>query len=988
MSLDGLARATCAVYVDGHRDGSGTLVTGTHVLTAAHVLRRSGPVAIRFRDGLSREDIPVTQVPLGPDADSLDIAVLEVRSGPDIPPPAVLWPAKRLPSETKAYGYPVQEGVVPRGVWRDSVVGGAVQGGRVQLDWHDTGTLVGHSGGPVGDKVSGLMVGVLVEGAKAGHFDRMVTLAAARSAWDGLPRPWLFAGENARAHFTQRAKGQRSIASGGDIFQGRREALEVVRNWLFTDTGPGVPLVITAQPGAGKSAVLARAAVDMERTWPSDGIAFHARSAAVIDLVDAVAAACGLDTPSSWQELIAVLAEREVQDVLILAVDALDEAASEQDRAQLRQVLRELARLSWFRVVVATRPLAARDAYGPGTHLHALGVIGGSNSRNLVDLDTDRFFSAEDLIAYADVLLGQLGVTNPGPPGKAWQFYQENPSARGMLANVVASRADRNYLVTGMSAFQLAEDDTVHDPTSATFNPTVIPRGIGEALSKHFDRLPVQRRWREVGLLTALAYGRGAGLDDQRWLAFTRALGDTDVTIADLAELKASAAADYLLEGSTEAGEQVTRLFHQALADELIVRRNRHDDEARLVQLLLTEGGDRRWLSCSRYSRDYVPSHAAEAGRLESLLSEADFLVSMTPTAMRAAVAGLRRSDRRDPASIYEISLPFLDNNPEVNAAVLEFISQTQGNQALSKKLSNLRVKKPYKIIGNIRPFDLSLARFDGHTASVTGVAALGWRGLDHPVVVTTSMDGTARVWDPRDPSRELARFDGHASGVFGVAALGWPGLDHPVVVTTSSDRTARVWDPRDPSRELARFDGHAGGVVGVAALGWPGLDHPVVVTTSSDRTARVWDPRKPHRELARFDGHTANVMGVAALAWRERDHPVVATASLDGTARVWDSRKPQRELARFNGHGGPLFGVATLDWPGVDHPVVVTTSVDGTARVWDPRDPSRELACLPLFGESLSCVVLTRKTFAFASFRGLVIFELRKKIFQLDAFS
>ena len=71
----------------------------------------------------------------------------------------------------------------------------------------------------------------------------------------------------------------------------------------------------------------------------------------------------------------------------------------------------------------------------------------------------------------------------------------------------------------------------------------------------------------------------------------------------------------------------------------------------------------------------------------------------------------------------------------------------------------------------------------------------------------------------------------------WGVAALEWPGLDHPVIVTTSSDGTARVWDPRDPGRELARFDGHTGGVWGVAALEWPGLDHPVIVTTS--RTGR-----------------------------------------------------------------------------------------------------------------------------------------------------
>jgi WD40 repeat protein len=85
-------------------------------------------------------------------------------------------------------------------------------------------------------------------------------------------------------------------------------------------------------------------------------------------------------------------------------------------------------------------------------------------------------------------------------------------------------------------------------------------------------------------------------------------------------------------------------------------------------------------------------------------------------------------------------------------------------------------------------------------------VAALEWPGLNHQVIVTTSADGTARVWDPRQPRRELARFDRHTDAVFGVAALEWPGLNHQVIVTTSLDRTARVWDPRDSGPELATF--------------------------------------------------------------------------------------------------------------------------------------------------------------------------------------
>ena len=584
--LGSAARASCAIYVDGSHTGTGTLVTDSHVLTVAHVVRRSGELlTIRFSEGLSGEAIPVDRLSLGTDAEELDIAVLMLGPSGERPAPVRLWPARRLPLATGTFGFPFGTEEILHGVWRYSQVSGIAKRGRVQLDWVDAGTVPGQSGGAVCDRQSGLMVGVLVEGSNVGHFDRMIPLSAVRRVWDGLPRPWLFAGENAWAHFIQRAEGQRSTARGGDLFRGRRQALAAVRGWFSAVAGPGVPLVITGQPGAGKSAVLARATLDIERTGRSDGVAFHARGAVAVDLVDAVAAACGLDTPDSWQELVATLAAQDRRDVLAVAVDALDEAASDYDLADLRQALRELARLDWLRIAVATRALASRDPYDPGTHLSALGVTGGGRSSNLVDLDSDRYFAVEDLISYVDSMLAQSSFANPGPPGGAWQWYRQNPQARAQVAQVVANQADRNYLVAGMSAFQLSEDDTVLDPASATFDSSAVPRGIGEALRKYLDTLPVQRRRRAEGLLTALAYGSETGVDDDRWLAFTHALGYDDVTIEDVAELKASAAADYLLETSTEMGGLTTRLFHPALVDELLARRDRSGDEARLRSL-------------------------------------------------------------------------------------------------------------------------------------------------------------------------------------------------------------------------------------------------------------------------------------------------------------------------------------------------------------------------------------------------------------------
>ena len=58
---------------------------------------------------------------------------------------------------------------------------------------------------------------------------------------------------------------------------------------------------------------------------------------------------------------------------------------------------------------------------------------------------------------------------------------------------------------------------------------------------------------------------------------------------------------------------------------------------------------------------------------------------------------------------------------------------------------------------------------------------------------------------------------------MWGLATLAWPGLHHPAVVTTSDDGTARIWDPHQPDTELARLtllgQGRGVTVIGAAQL-------------------------------------------------------------------------------------------------------------------------------------------------------------------------
>jgi len=202
------------------------------------------------------------------------------------------------------------------------------------------------------------------------------------------------------------------------------------------------------------------------------------------------------------------------------------------------------------------RPLyAGRPAAFPG--------VGSRDDHNVVDLDSDTYFDPEGLRQFAAALLAQEGMDNPAPPGAAWSKYRVRHEVCDRLATVIAERAGRNFLVAAMAADPLSAVPTMIDPAAKGFDPAGMPSKVGEALSKYLDRLPEQRRERDRGLLTALAYARGAGVDDAVWLGFAAALGHSAAP-ADLDAMRRSQAADYLLQTmTTERGARPNADFLQ-----------------------------------------------------------------------------------------------------------------------------------------------------------------------------------------------------------------------------------------------------------------------------------------------------------------------------------------------------------------------------------------------------------------------------------------
>ena len=943
-----VAQATAAVFIDGRRAGSAVLVGPRYLVTAAHVLQDQDPgtlamvaveqVELEFPTqgpGGQPGRAAAARVALGPAGAEVDVAVLDL--GGDrpgwLPAPVPVWSAARPPGRVQVFGYPLAEGPL-NGVWRQFTVAGPATAGAVQLDWSgDAGSFPGHSGGPVIDAAGHALAGILVEGAERGRFDRFVPVTLIARVWPGLPRPWLMTGAEpgeARSHFTRRARGQRSAARGGDLFRGRAVALDRTRGWLTAVVAPGQPLVLTGQPGAGKSAVLARAALSVEARHGGPGLAFHAHDATISDFLTALADLTGVDTPTSADELVTSLADLPGQPLTRVVLDALDEAASDRDRRQITGALAELAVLPWLRVAVATRTMAAGNPFAPGGLLATLGVATRDDD-NLVDLDSDAYFDLEGLRRFAAALLAQDGMDRPGPPGTVWTQYRAERGVCDRLAAVIAERAGRNFLVAALAADRLSTARTMTDPAAKGFNPADIPSGVGEALSKYLDR-PDQRPEHDRELLTALAYGRGAGLDDPAWLAFAAALGYS-ATVADLDALRRSSAADYLLQTTTaERGVRpVTRLFHQALTDELLAPRHQPSDESALLDMLLSQAGYIGWQDS--YVREHAAEHAAAAGRLDQLLEDPLYLITVDPARLVPHLDAARSAPARAAAAVYRQSahlLALLDQPARVSQ--LEVTAHHLGCRSLADRIASAVPDRPWQTRWSHGRLAIGHQVITGHTGRVNAVAA-GALPDGTPVIISGGSDGTVRAWRTADgtPLGEPLR---HADEVNAVAAGALPD-GTPVIISGGNDGTVRVWRTADGTPVGQPLRGHNDTVTAVAAGALPD-GTPVIISGGSDGTVRVWRTADS-TPLGQPLRHADEVNAVAAGALPD-GAPVIISGGNDGTVRVWRTADGTPVGQPLRGHDDTVWAVAAGALPD-GTPVIISGGSDGTVRVWQLAD-------------------------------------------------
>ena len=499
-------------------------------------------------------------------------------------------------------------------------------------------------------------------------------------------------------------------------------------------------------------------------------------------------------------------------------------------------MLAELAVLAWLRVAVATRTMAVGSPFAPGGLLPALGVA-TRDDRNLIDLDSDTYFDLDGLRQFAAALLAQDGMDHPGPPDAAWTQYRARHGVCDRLAAVIAEQAGRNFLVAAMAAVPLSTARTILDPAAKGFDPAGIPSGVGEALAKYLDLLPDQQRERDRGLLTALAYARGAGLDDPTWLAFAAALG-YDATAADLDALRASPTADYLMQTTTtdRGGRPVARLFHQALTDELLAARHQPSDESVLLDMLLGQAQQTGWQD--RYLRENVAEHAVAADRLDQLIEDPHYLIAVDPARLVLYLDAARSAQARAAAIVYRQSAHLLAALAgPARASQLELTAHYLGYSSLAARIADIAPDRPWQTRWSQGHQAIGHQVLTGHTG-VVGAVAAGALPDGTPVIISGGRDGTVRV-RLADGTPVGEPLTGHVDGVDAVAAGALPD-GTPVIISGGRDGTVRVWRLADGTPVGEPLTGHDGAVDAVAAGALPD-GTPVIISGGRDGTVRVW---------------------------------------------------------------------------------------------------------------------------------------------------
>ncbi len=935
--------------------GTAVVVDMKTVLTCAHVVvmtdgavRESLWVAFPKVSDCPRRRVAEIKTVYSPPVKDLAALVLEepvpegVAAAPLRDPP----PAALVKRAWWAFGFPNRD---PVGNSANGEIGASLSYGWVRLDTASR-YLVEHgfSGGALWSQDYQAVVGVVGQAHRNGD-GRAITMFQANKDFPDLAKlaSWSVeaAGEVALTqwgwtlardpegvrHWRPRARGVSVDSERGYRFRGRSAALNRIVRWLDRAVPDRRVLVVTGSPGVGKSAVLGRivttADAAIQASLPisdqavrasvgSVGCAVHAKGKSALEVAEEIARAASAELPQEPGDLAPIirdaLGERGGRRFNVI-IDALDEAVSPAEaRVVIDQIVLPLVETcsdTGAQVIVGTR---RHDDMGD-----MLGRFGGALSA--INLDSSENFSEEDLADYALACLQLTGDERVGNP------YADETAAIP-LAERIAAVSDRNFLVAGLlGRAHGLHDEEPADPEELRFTVTV-----DAALNAYLSRLSPVGGLSADHVLTALAFAEAPGLPVSLWQLAVEAIYGTTINIEHLARFVRSAAANFLVETSSEitgvssrSGRIVYRLFHQALNDVLLRARSeimeRVIDERTLSVEFARSGRLSGWENAPDYLLRSLPHHAAVGGLIDDLLADDAYLMYADLRRLIQAADDATTAQGQSRSRLLRLTTQAISAGPGDRAALF---SVTEALEDLGDSFRSSNHRSYYRARWASVTSRTERTALEGHVGAVHDVCSVNFGG--RVLLASAGADRTIRIWDLLT-GQQQAVLEGHESAVYGVCPL---ASGRALLASAGADGTVRIWE-FDTGRQYAVLPGHRSAVHDVCPVEIDGQE--LLASAGTDGTVRIWDLATSKRRNA-LQGHRGFIHGVCSVNVGGR--ALLASAGADGTVRIWDPNTGQQQAA-LEGHEGAVYGLHSVVV--ADRELLASAGAEGMVRIWDP---------------------------------------------------
>ncbi|KAF9006103.1 peroxin 7 [Cyathus striatus] len=242
--------------------------------------------------------------------------------------------------------------------------------------------------------------------------------------------------------------------------------------------------------------------------------------------------------------------------------------------------------------------------------------------------------------------------------------------------------------------------------------------------------------------------------------------------------------------------------------------------------------------------------------------------------------------------------------------------------------------------------YDLPIHAWHEHSREVFSV---DWSNIKKDTFVSSSWDGTIKLWNPDRP-RSILTLQAHQSCVY--QALFSPHQPD-ILASCSTDGTIKIFDLRTPSyvtgpNSNAFTNPLSSSVLTVPAsvtellsLDWNKYRPFVLASGGVDKLVKVWDCRmiklgEPGQVGGVCETHLpGHEYAVRKVQWSPHRAEILATASYDMTCRVWNTAPPPGHTQLMHIHDPHTEFVVGCGWSLYEENVLATCSWDSRLNVF-----------------------------------------------------